>query len=217
MPKHKPIKFKTTLKPNLQKYITEIIKENQKAKSILNATLGLIAVGGILTFGAVFPALLGEIGKIRHKQKKESYEQYQKIWHSFNSLKKRRLLNFIKEENGYLIYQINEKGKKKIEKFIFDELKIKNPYQWDKKWRLVIFDIPEIRRRERAALRKKLTDLGFYQCQKSAWIYPFPCDKEIEFIKDILNIKSFVKLFLVEEIDDGKVIYYFKNLIKNKL
>jgi len=58
MPKHKPIKFETTLEPSLKKYVLKIFKENPKAKSILNMTLGLIAIGGILTFGAAFPALL---------------------------------------------------------------------------------------------------------------------------------------------------------------
>ena len=41
------------------------------------------------------------------------------------------------------------------------------------KWRLVILDIPEKKRRE-SRFWKKLKDMGFYQCQKSAWIHPFP-------------------------------------------
>ena len=46
--------------------------------------------------------------------------------------------------------------------------------------------------------------MGFFQCQKSAWIHPFPCLEEIEFIKDVFNIKPFVKIFLVDEMTDGK-------------
>lgn len=217
MPKHKPIKFETTLEPNLRKTIIRILKKNTGAKTILNATLGIIAVGGILTFGAAFPALLGEIVKIRTKHKKESYEHYRKIWRSFRSLKQQRALEFIKEKDGYLVYRLNEKGKEKIKKFALDELKINQPRNWDEKWRLVIFDIPESRKKERAALRRKLVDLGFYQCQKSAWIYPFHCVEEIEFLKDILGIKPFVKLFLVEEMTDGKVLYHFKDVIKNTI
>lgn len=217
MPKHKPIKFESTLEPSLKRHIINIFKENPKAKTILNATLGLIAVGGIITFGAAFPAILGEIGKIRRRQKKDSYERYQQIWRSFNNLKQQRALEFVKEENDYLIYKVNENGKKKIKKFIFDELKISAPKNWDNKWRLVIFDIPETKKNERHALRRKLTELGFYQCQKSVWIYPFECEQEIEFIKDILNIKPFVKIFLVDKIDDGKTLYQFKNLIKDRV
>lgn len=217
MPKHKPIKFESTLEPSLKKYITNIFKENPKSKTILNATIGLIATGGIITLGAAFPALLGEIGKIRRHRKKEKYGRYQQFWRSFNNLKKQRALEFVKEEDDYLVYKINEKGEEKIKKFIFDELKINQPKSWDSKWRLVIFDIPETKKNRRHALRRKLTEIGFYQCQKSAWVYPFECEQEIEFIKDVLNIRPFVKIFLVDKIDDGKTIYHFKNFIKDKI
>ena len=215
MPKHKPIKFETTLEPNLKRQVIKIIKENPNSKNILNATLGIIAVGGILTFGPLALGILREIGRMRKNKKKESYDKYKQIWHSFNSLKKQRALDFIKEENGCLFYKINNKGKEKIKKFVFNELKIKKSNTWDGKWRLVIFDIPERHRKNRNALRNKLIDLGFYQCQKSAWIHPFDCVNEIEFTKDILNIKPFVKLFIVDEMDDGKVLYHFKNTLKS--
>lgn len=217
MPKHKPIKFETTFEPTLKKQIKDIIKENKKAKSVLNATLGVIALGGILTLGAVTPGVLGELTKFLYRKKKDKHEQYREIWRSFNKLKQKGNLEFVKEENGYLIYRLSDKGKEKIREFVFDELIIKNPKEWDKKWRLVIFDIPESRRKERVALRKKLQEMGFYQCQKSAWIYPFPCLEEIEFLKDVLNIKPFVKLFLVEEMTDGKVLYHFRDQLKKTI
>ncbi|MCR4283987.1 MAG: hypothetical protein NUV64_01545 [Parcubacteria group bacterium] len=215
MPKHRPIKFENTLEPTLRKEVEKIIKENPKARTILHATLAIIAVGGVLTIGAVAPGLAGGLNRMQTSRKKKSYEDYQKIWNSFNTLKKRRELQFIKEKDGYLVYSLSKKGKDKIKKFIFDEFQIKKPQVWDKKWRLVIFDVPESRRKDRVALRKKLVDLGFYQCQKSAWVHPFPCLEEIEFLKNILRIKPFVKLFLVEDMTDGKAMYHFKDLIKS--
>jgi len=217
MPRHKPIKFEATLEPTLKKEVERIIKENPKAKSLINITLALAAMGGVLTIGALAPNLLGTISRINKQRKKESYRKYQQIWRSFDSLKKQRALEFVREEDGYLIYKINKKGKEKIKKFVFEEMKIEEPKKWDKKWRLVIFDIPERFRKNRTALRNKLIDLGFYQCQKSAWIHPFDCSSEIEFIKDILNIKPFVRLFVVDEMDDGKVLYHFKDIIKKTI
>ncbi|TSD02480.1 MAG: phenylacetic acid degradation operon negative regulatory protein [Parcubacteria group bacterium Athens0714_24] len=217
MPKHKPIKFETTLEPNLKKYLLRIIKENSKAKTTLNATLALIATGGILTFGVAFPNVLGIIEKIRQRQKRESYEEYRKIWYTFNKLKQKHNLEFLKEEEDCLIYTVTENGKKKIKKFILDELKISVPKNWDGNWRLVIFDIPENQRKIRDSLRNKLEDLNFYQCQKSVWVHPFPCIEEIEFLKDFFNIKPLVKIFLVKEMTDEKVLYYFKNLLKSAI
>ncbi len=214
MPKHRPIKFEATLEPSVKKQIRDLIKENKKAKTALNATLALIAMGGILTFGVAMPGVFGELTKYLYRKKKEKYQEYQAIWRNFNDLKQKGNLEFVKEEGNYLVYRFTEKGKEKMRKFIFDELAIKTPKEWDKKWRLAIFDIPETKRNARTALRKKLEEIGFYQCQKSAWIYPFPCMEEIEFLKDFFNIKPYVKLFLIEEMTDGKVLYHFRNEIK---
>lgn len=217
MPKHKPIKFEKTLEPTFLKEVEWIVKENTKAKTILNATLAIVAIGGVLTIGALAPGLIGSLSRMQASKKKSDHEKYQQIWHAFNRLKEQRTLEFVKESGGYMVYRLSKKGKEKIKKLILDELKVKKPKKWDGKWRLVLFDIPETKRRGRNALRNKLVQLGFYQCQKSAWIYPFPCLEEIEFLKQQLGIKPFVKLFLVEEMTDGKVLYYFKDLIKNTI
>jgi len=63
MPKHKPIKFEA-LDQGFVKQINKIISENKTAKSILNATLAIMATGGIITLGALAPGLLMEINKI---------------------------------------------------------------------------------------------------------------------------------------------------------
>lgn len=112
---------------------------------------------------------------------------------------------------------LQRSGREKIKKVIFDEMILEKVKKWDKRWRLLIFDIPESKKGARDTLREKLQDLGFYQCQKSVWIHPFPCLEEIEFLKEHLNIKPFVKLFIVDEMTDGKVLYYFKDLLKEYL
>ena len=216
MPKHKPIKFQITLEPTILSRIKEIMRENKKAKTIFNATLALVAVGGILTFGPIAPGVLTGLTRFLAGKKKEKYEAYRQIWRSFNDLKKKGNLEFVKEEGDCLIYRFSKKGKEKIRKLILDELDVKIPKKWDKKWRVVIFDIPESRRKARMALSKKLKEMGFYQCQKSVWIHPFPCVEEIEFLKNVFNIKPFVKLFLVEEMTDGRVLYHFSSQI-NKI
>lgn len=215
--KRYPIKFKSTLEGNFKKRITILIKENRKIKSALSLILAIAAMGGILAFGAVAPGALGVIGKIFKDRQIKKREKYRKIWRSFYELKKKRIFEFIEEKDGYLVYRITNKGKEKIKKLIFNKITIDQPKRWDKKWRLVIFDIPETRYKTRTVFRNKLKEMGFYQCQKSVWIYPFHCLEEIEFLKKILNIKPFVKLFLIEEMGDGKVLYYFRDLLKNSL
>src|SRR3989339_202129 len=50
---------------------------------------------------------------------------------------------------------------------------------WDKKWRVVIFDVSEKHRWRRDDLREKLRGLGFGMLQESVWISPFPIEDEL--------------------------------------
>lgn len=57
-------------------------------------------------------------------------------------LSKARLIEKYQKQNQHLI-RLTSKGKKKIIHYLTRELKIKQTSKWDKKWRIVIFDIPE--------------------------------------------------------------------------
>lgn len=74
--------------------------------------------------------------------------------------------------------------------------------KWDGSWRIVLFDIPENKRRYRDYLRKILKEVGFHEFQKSIWAYPFPVPP---FLKQLLleeNMKSHVKLLTTKFIDN---------------
>lgn len=95
-----------------------------------------------------------------------------------------------------------------------DDMEIEKPAHWDKKWRVVIFDIPDkFKRRARDALREKLKKLGFCQLQKSVWVIPYPCQKEIQLLCELFNITPFVNIITAESIyNDIKLRKYFKLL-----
>lgn len=70
-----------------------------------------------------------------------------------------------KKESGRLILQITEKGQQAV---LLKQLLLSE--QWDGKWRVVIFDIPEEFKKVRDVLRSRLKIWGFTQLQKSVWI-----------------------------------------------
>lgn len=55
--------------------------------------------------------------------------------------------------------------------------------EWDGKWRMVIFDVPESDRSLRAKMRRRLTIEGFGCLQKSVWISPSPFGTMIDELK----------------------------------
>ncbi len=104
-----------------------------------------------------------------------------------------RLIDWRENDDGTAQIILTKLGKEYALEFNFDEMKIKEPAVWDKKWRLVFFDIPEKRRSVRNALRDKLKELGFYELQKSVFIYPCPCQDEIDFIIEFFRLRPFVR------------------------
>lgn len=98
-------------------------------------------------------------------------EQYKK--HNFNHLVWRNIkTGYIEriEKQGEIYIRLTSQGSKRITRD-FPLLSFQKR-QWDKKWRIAIFDIEEVNRKLRDNLRHKLKELGFGMLQKSVFISP---------------------------------------------
>lgn len=104
-----------------------------------------------------------------------------------------RLVDFKENEDGAVSIIITEDGKNKTLKYKIEEMEIKIPSRWDGVWRLVMFDIPERKRRGRDALREKLKEMGFYELQKSVFVFPYTCRDEIDFIVEVFEVGPYVR------------------------
>ena len=109
-----------------------------------------------------------------------------------------RIIDYKEKDDGTVEIVLTKDGKKKALKYQIDEIKIKKPDKWDKKWRIVIFDIPEKKKKIREALRDKLKEIGFKELQKSVFIYPYPCEDEIDFIIEVFEIRPHVRFLIVD-------------------
>jgi len=74
------------------------------------------------------------------------------------------------------------------------------PDQWDWKWRLLIFDIPEEKKWARELLRNKLKEWYFAPLQRSVYISPFDCGDEFEKLLALLRLDAYVHIILAEQI-----------------
>ena len=108
-----------------------------------------------------------------------------------------KLVDIQENSDGTLALKLTEKGKLKTLVYNFDKMKI-NPGAWDKKWRIIVFDIPEKLRRGRDVLREKLKSLGFYELQKSVLVFPYECRNEIEFLVEFFNLRKYVRYGVLE-------------------
>ena len=116
------------------------------------------------------------------------------LWRIVAEFHRDRLVNYREDEDGTITMTLSERGREQILRLNLDQLTIKQPARWDKKWRLVIFDIPEKIKPAREALRGKLKDLGFFELQHSVWVFPYACRDEINFIVEVFDIRRYVRL-----------------------
>ena len=118
------------------------------------------------------------------------------------SLYESRLVEEKRNADGTTTLVLSADGKKRALTYQTYEMKITRPKVWDKKWRVVIFDIPEDEREARDSLRGHLTRLGFHKLQQSVSVFPFECRDEIEFLVELYGIRKYVRFMIVEYIDN---------------
>ncbi len=94
------------------------------------------------------------------------------------------------------LFTLTNKGREVLLKFDIDSIKLAdfNANEWDGNWRVLIFDIPEIARAIRNLFRDKIQELGFYTLQKSVYVTPRPCEKEILRLARMLKIERGVQI-----------------------
>ena len=98
-------------------------------------------------------------------------------------LKRLKLIDKKKDYEGSILVSLTEKGILRAINLSFRRLERKKE-NWDGKWRMVAFDIPNSHRKGRNALNYRLKMGGFYELQESIFLYPYDCKKEIDaFIK----------------------------------
>lgn len=124
----------------------------------------------------------------------------------FRSLQKQGLID-MRRDGHDLHIALTKKGKKRAGKYQINDLQLKRPKQWDKKWRVVIFDIPSTSNIIRNVFRAKLKEFGFYPLQKSIWAYPFPCEEEIAFLRDFLGAdKKEIQVLEVSKMENDRFL-----------
>lgn len=96
---------------------------------------------------------------------------------------------------------LTPKGKEKI--FTIKLKMLDKKIRKDKKWQMVLFDIPEKKRKDRDLFRDGLRYLGYKQLQKSIWVCPYDTIKETKELIKRYKLDSFVDLILVNRVKLG--------------
>lgn len=105
--------------------------------------------------------------------------------------------------------RLTERGKKALERIETEEIVIPR-MEWDGIWRIVAYDIPNEKKKERDYFQKKLKSLGFSELQKSMMVIPYECKEEIAVLAQSLGISPFVMHLITDHLpEQGKLVRKF--------
>ena len=189
-------------------YSATMVKIIQKITrgDITRIILEVTKVSGLLATGLLAPNVLGSLAKMGII--KTHHRQTEVINRTRNNLVKSGHLE--KNTQGFLI--LTQKGRGKLETYKISQYNLTIPKIWDKKWRILIFDIPEYRKSLREKLRNTLTSIGFKRIQDSVWIFPYDCEELITLLKTDFKVGKDLLYMEVEKIENDKTFRTFFNL-----
>ncbi len=125
-----------------------------------------LSMAGTITFAATSPYFgVNALRAFQRMQKQNKYPK-QKFSDTFTRLIRKKAIFLEKRKHGVRV-SLTPEGRKLAGYMQIDSLSIKKPAKWDQKWRIVMFDISQLKLKHRNALRSKLKELGFSIFQKN--------------------------------------------------
>lgn len=173
-------------------------------REIVLAALGLsVLIGGTLVTPN-FPIVLGSIISIIKEFKKKDIPE-KKIKRVLQNLEKKEILSLEMKGNDIYVHLKNWLQPTIVKYSLREILELKKrEKKWNGKWFMVMFDVPESQRNKRVYLRTFLKDIGFFQYQKSVYLFPYECEKEIGLIKKIIESGKYMSYIIAEKIENEK-------------
>ena len=151
--------------------------------------------------------VIREVGKEWEKINRDTLNR------SIRSLYKSKLVDTKSNRDGTFTLILSKEGERLALTYNIENIAVRTPKEWDGKWRIVMFDIPERIKRVREALRMHFKSMEFYEFQKSVFIHPYPCGEEIEYITEFYNARKHIRFILATKIENELELKKHFNLI----
>lgn len=173
-------------------------RKRAKKKNLQRVILQTIAVAGVLSIGLVAPNVIGAMAKmgiVTNRRQKEYVSS------SASKMAKKGLLKY----NGKF-YELTSFGKERLRRWEFADFKLNKPRKWDRKWRIIIFDIPEKKRVVRNQITLLFRQAGIRRLQDSVWIYPYDYEDIVTLLKIDFGIGKYLLYLIVDELENDKYL-----------
>lgn len=172
---------------------------------VTRTILSIIKASGTLAAVLVAPNTLqafDKAGILPHGRQREIIARARDLLIRNGSLKR--------DAKGFLT--LTSKGKERLRSYERSEYTLLVPRVWDRRWRVLIFDVPEERRALRDKIRNTLVSIGFLRVQDSVWIFPHDCEEFIVLLKADFKIGKDLLYLIVDKIENDSEFRDWFNL-----
>lgn len=119
---------------------------------------------------------------------------------SIRGLHQLKLVTEKRRADGSVLLVLTPEGRRRARLFRGRDIEIARPSHWDGQWRIVLFDIPEEKKSLRDVFRRHLQKIGFQEFQKSVFIFPYECEREIDSLVKLYEAEKYFRFILATRV-----------------
>ena len=178
---------------------------------IARVVLGIVGAAGVMGVGMAAPGAFQRVKLMRgyNRLAIRRYESPSYIRKTLKNLERRGVVRIFTRAGETKVY-LTEKGQQELLKYRRREKRLAGG-RWDKKWRIVTFDITEKRRYARDRIRTDMKMFGFEKLQDSVWVYPYECEEVTTLLKTRYRVGNELIYIVASDIEnDGWLRKKFK-------
>jgi CRISPR/Cas system-associated endoribonuclease Cas2 len=178
-------------------------RKRRRVHYVRQTVLGVVGTAGIISVAMIAPNVFQLLPHIMGKQR---YKLTFQTKTAVGRLIVKGHVRFL-TKNGKKYIEITDAGRRALALEEARAAKLAGTRRrWDKRYRMVIFDIPERRRGTRERLRRTMRECGFLQIQKSVWLSPYDCEELVALIKAELRIGRDALYVIADSIENDEWI-----------
>ncbi len=188
----------------------KVVTKDGKGKTspAVKDVLRVVAAAGIIGLSIAMPGVGAVFAKLLSAR--QPYPNW-RTKQMLDQLKRQKYIKIKYNSDSTVTVVLTRQGWERALTYQLNTMQLAQPKVWDKRWRVVTFDIPEKYKKLRDIFRIRLKQLGLYPLQKSVYVSPYKCFDEIEFLRELYGISFTIRYLLVEKIeDDGELVESFK-------
>lgn len=166
--------------------------------------LGAVGAAGILGIALAAPNIFQAVHALK-KQYRWLHRRYHSLAYTRKAVQrlvdKKMLVVF--QKDGETVIRLTDKGRRELLRYQLQEKSLEK-WHWDKKWRLLIFDIEEKKRWVRDRIRQDMQTFGFVKLQESVWAYPYECEQIVTLLKADCKLNKELLYIVAGEIENDE-------------